>query len=47
MRLLQPSLQMKVYNVGALVERQIEVIKVTDSDTFSAASHTLASIYLI
>ena len=44
MRLLQPSLQMKVYNVGAQVERQIEVIKVTDSDTFSTALHTLACV---
>jgi hypothetical protein len=33
MRLLQPSLQIKVYNVGAQVEREFRVIKVMDSDT--------------
>ena len=44
MRLLQPSLQLNVYNVGAQVERQIGVIKVTDSDTFNTALHAHASM---
>ena len=42
MRLLQPSLCMKVYNLGAQVKRRMSVIKVIDSDTFNTALHTLA-----
>jgi hypothetical protein len=38
---------MKVYNLGAQVERHIGVIKVTDGDTFSTALHTLACIWPI
>jgi hypothetical protein len=42
--LLQPRLQMKVYNVGAQAERQIGVLEVTDSDTFNIAWNNLACI---
>jgi hypothetical protein len=36
-RLLQTSLGIKVYNVGAQIERKFGIVKVTDSDTFNTA----------